>query len=318
MAEPVDLVVGIDVSKTILDVKAIPVNHAWRFANDPAGIGELVQVLTPLAPVLLILEATGGLEIPVTAALSVAGLPVAIINPRQARDFAKAVGRLAKTDRLDADLLARFGQTLRPAVRPLKADAAQSLSALLTRRSQVVAMLTAEKNRLSSAFNPAVREDLQTHIQWLETRLKALDQDLDQAVRNTPLWRGQEDLLRSFTGIGPVASRTLLAHLPELGTLNRKQIAALVGVAPFNRDSGTRHGKRCVWGGRAQVRCILYMASLTAVRHNPVIKAFYERLTHAGKVPKVALTACMRKVLTILNAMVKHHVPWQVNYGPQA
>lgn len=318
MTEAVDIVVGIDVSKAVLDVKAIPVNQAWRVANDPAGIGELVQVLTRLAPVLLILEATGGLELPVATALSVAGLPVAIINPRQARDFAKAVGRLAKTDRIDADLLARFGQTLRPAVRPLKAETAQHLSALLARRRQVVAMLSAEKNRLASASNPAVRGDLQSHIQWLEKRLDERDKDLDQAVRNTPLWRVQENLLRSVPGIGPVASRTLLANLPELGALNRKRIAALVGVAPFNRDSGTRRGKRCVWGGRAQVRCVLYMASLAAVRHNPVIKAFYERLTHAGKVPKVALTACMRKVLTILNAMVKHNVPWRVQYSHQA
>jgi transposase len=313
MAELVEIVVGIDVSKAILDVKAIPVTQAWCFANDAAGISELVQVLTRLAPALLILEATGGLESPLASALSVAGLPVVIINPRQVRDFAKAVGQLAKTDRIDADLLARFGQTLRPAVRPLQAEAAQHLSALLTRRRQLVAMLTAETHRLTSTLDPNVRADLQTHLQWLEKRLNALDKDLDPAVRNTPLWRVQEDLLRSFTGIGPVASRTLLANLPERGALNRKQIAALVGVAPFNRDSGTRRGPRCVWGGRARVRCVLYMASLTAVRHNSVIKALYERLRQAGKIPTVALTAWMRKVLTILNAIVKHQVPWQVD-----
>ena len=301
----------------MLDVKAVPVNQAWRFANDTAGIDELVQVLEALAPALVVLEATGGLEIPVASALGGAGLAVAIINPRQARDFAKAVGRLAKTDGIDAELLARFGQTLRPAVRPLKAAAARQLSALVTRRGQLVAMLTAEQNRLATA-NPVVRNDLQAHIHWLEKRLKDVDKDLDQAVRNTPLRRVQEDLLRSVPGIGPVASRTLLANLPELGALNRKQVAALVGVAPFNRDSGAWRGERCVWGGRAQVRSVLYMASLTAVRHNPGIKAFYEQLRQAGKVPKVALTACMRKVLTILNAMVKHHTPWQVDYAHPA
>ena len=317
MTEPVEIVVGIDVCKAMLDVKAVPVNQTWRFSNDPAGIGELVQVLGAVAPALVVLEATGGLELPVASALEIAGVAVTIINPRQARDFARAIGRLAKTDRIDADLLARFGHTLRPAVRPLKAAEAQQLSALLARRGQLVAMLTAEKNRLGTA-NPVVHNDLQAHIHWLEKRIKDLDKDLDQAVRNTPLWQTQEDLLRSFQGIGPVTSRTLLANLPELGTLNRKQVAALVGVAPFNRDSGTGRGKRCIWGGRVQVRRLLYMATLTAVRHNPVIQAFYKRLRQAGKAPNVALTACMRKVLTILNAMLKHNTSWQVDYGHPA
>src|SRR5512143_722015 len=317
MTEPLEIFVGLDVSKAVLDVKAVPVTQAWRFPNDPAGIDQLVQVLTALAPALVVLEVTGGLEIPVASALGIAALPVAIINSRQAHAFAKALGRLAKTEGLDADTLARFGQTLRPEVRPLKAEVAHHLSALLTRRRQGVEMLTAENKRLSTA-SPAVRDDLQGHIRWLEKRLQEWDYDLDHAVRASPLWRAKEDLLRSFPGIGPVTSRTLLANLPELGALNRRQVAALVGVAPFNRDSGTRRGKRCVWGGRAQVRTLLYMATLTAVRHNPVIRAFYERLRQAGKAPKVALTACMRKVLTILNAMVKSNVPWQVDYGHQA
>lgn len=317
MAEALETFVGLDVSNAVLDAKAVPVAQAWHFSNDTAGIDQLVQVLTKVGPALVVLEATGGLEIPVASALGVAGVPVAIINPRQARDFAKALGRLAKTDGLDADLLARFGQTLRPEVRPLKAEAAHHLSALLTRRRQLGEMLTAEKNRLSTA-DGAIRDDLQVHIRWLEQHLQERDRDLDHAVRESPLWRAKEDLLRSFPGIGPVASRTLLANLPELGALNRRQVAALVGVAPFNRDSGRRCGKRCVWGGRAQVRSILYMATLTAVRHNPVIQAFHERLRQAGKAPKVALTACMRKVLTILNAMVKANVPWQVDYRQQA
>lgn len=317
MTDAPELFVGLDVSKAVLDVKAVPVTQAWRFPNDAPGIDQLVQVLTALAPALVVLEASGGLEMPVVSALGIAALPVAVINPRQTHAFAKALGRLAKTDGLDADTLARFGQTLRPEARPLKAEAAHHLSALLMRRRQLVEMLTAEKNRLSTA-NPAVRDDLQGHIRWLEQRLQERDHDLDHAVRQSPLWRAKEDLLRSFPGIGPVASRTLLANLPELGALNRRQIAALVGVAPFNRDSGTRRGKRCVWGGRAQVRCLLYMATLTAVRHNPVIHVFYERLRQAGKAPKVALTACMRKVLTILNAMVKSNVPWQVDYGHPA
>src|SRR5512139_3874794 len=276
MAESLEIFVGLDVSKAVLDVKAVPVTQAWRFSNDTAGIDQLVQVLTKVAPALVVLEATGGLEMPVASALGIAGVPVAMINPRQARAFAKALGRLAKTDGLDADLLARFGQTLRPEARPLKAEAAHHLSVLLTRRRQLMEMLTAEKNRLSSA-TPAVRDDLQGHIRWLETHLQERDRELDHAVRESPLWQAKEDLLRSFPGIGPVASRTLLANLPELGALNRRQVAALVGVAPFNRDSGTRYGKRCVWGGRAQGRRILYMATLTAVRHNPVIHAFYER-----------------------------------------
>src|SRR5512143_1268779 len=317
MAEALEIFVGLDVSKAVLDAKAVPVTQAWCFSNDAAGIGQLVQVLTEVAPALVVLEATGGLEMPVASALGIAGVPVAIINPRQARDFARALGRLAKTDGLDADILARFGQTLRPEARPLKAEAVHHLSVLLTRRRQVVEMLTAEKNRLGTA-DPTVHDDLQEHIRWLEAHLQERDRELDRAVRESPLWREKEDLWRSFPGIGPVASRTLLANLPELGALNRRQVAALVGVAPFNRDSGTRRGKRCVWGGRAQVRSILYMATLTAVRHNPVIHAFYEHLRQVGKVPKVALTACMRKVLTILNAMVKSNVPWQVDYGHQA
>src|SRR5512139_2771069 len=239
MTEALEIFVGLDVSKAVLDVKAVPTTQAWRFPNDAAGIGQLLQVLTEVAPALVVLEATGGWEMPVASALGIAGLPVAIINPRQARHFAKALGRLAKTDRIDADTLARFGQALRPEPRPLKVETAHHLSVLLTRRRQLVEMLTAEKNRLSRA-DPAVRDDLQEHIRWLEKRLQERDRDLDHAVRESPLWRAKDELLRSFPGIGPVASRTLLANLPELGALNRRQVAALVGIAPFNRDSGTR------------------------------------------------------------------------------
>src|SRR5512143_1488851 len=246
-----EIFVGLDVSKAVLDAKAVPVTQAWCFSNDAAGIGQLLQVLTEVAPALVVLEATGGLEMPVASALGVAGLPVAIINPRQARHFAKALGRLAKTDSMDADTLARFGQTLRPEPRPLKAEATHQLSVLLTRRRQLVERLTAETSHLSSA-DPAVRDDLQEHICWLEKRLQERDRDLDHAVHERPLWQAKDELLRSFPGIGPVASRTLLVELPELGALNSRQIAALGGLAPFNRDSGTQCGKRCVWGGRAQ------------------------------------------------------------------
>ena len=239
-----------------------------------------------------------------------ARLPAAVINPRQARDFAKALGRLAKTDALDAEALARFGQAIRPEPRPWKDEEAQALTALIQRRRQVVAMLTAEKNRLASA-HCHVRPDIQATIDWLEQRLKTLDGDLQRRLRDSPIWREQDDLLRSVPGIGPVTTTTLLAALPELGTLNRRQIGALVGVCPSNRDSGQCRGRRMIFGGRAGVRAVLYMAVVAASRCNPVIKAFYQRLRAAGKPAKVALTACMRKLLTILNAMLKTKTPWQ-------
>ena len=255
------------------------------------------------------LEATGGFEVDVAGALAAAGLPTAVVNPRQVRDFARATGLLAKTDQLDAQALAHFAEAVRPEPRPLPDAQAQELSALLLRRRQLVDMLTAEKNRVSLAA-ARIRPQIQTHIAWLQQQLADLDRDLGQLIRSSPVWRAKDDLLRSVPGVGPVLATTLVASLPELGTLTRQQIAALVGVAPLNRDSGTWRGRRTVWGGRAHVRAVLYMSTLVAVRHNPALRAFYERLRHAGKLPKVALTACMRKLLTILNAMLKHQTRW--------
>jgi transposase len=309
--------VGIDVAKAELEIALRPTAEGWAVANDEPGIATLVARLQAIQPALIGLEATGGLEVSVTAALAAAGLPVVVVNPRQARDFAKATGRLAKTDALDAHGLAHFAEAVRPAPRPLPDAQTQALRAQLARRRQLLDMLTAEKNRLSSA-PPMIQADIQAHITWLERRFAALNDDLGKAIRASSVWRERDDLLQSTPGVGPVLSYTLVADLPELGTLSRQQIAALVGVAPLNRDSGTLRGKRTVWGGRAHVRAVLYMSTLVAVRHNPVLHTFYERLRHAGKAPKVALTACMRKLLTILNAMVKHHTPWQQNYAPSS
>ncbi len=286
------LFVGIDVAKAQVDIAVRPTGACWTTPQTEAGIQDVVARLQTLAPTLVVLEATGGLERGVTAALATARLPIAVVNPRQVRDFAKATGRLAKTDRLDAQVLAHFAEAVRPQPRPLPAEQAQVLSAHLARRRQLVEMLTAERNRLGTAPRP-VRQRIQTHIAWLEQELREVEDDLGTTLRASPLWREQDDLLRSVPGVGPVLSITLLAELPELGTLNRKQIAALVGVAPLNRDSGTLRGRRTVWGGRARVRAVLYMATLVAVRHNPVLRAFYDRLRTAGKPPKVALTACM-------------------------
>ena len=301
--------VGIDVSKNQLDIAVRPAGDTWSMPNDVSGITEVVQGLAQLHPALVVLEATGGLQMPLAAALATAGLPLAMVNPRQVRDFARAIGRLAKTDRLDAQVLAHFAEAVRPTPYPLPDAQTQELTALLTRRHQVVEMLTAEKNRLRSA-RELVHRRVQDHICWLEQELADLDDDLERTLRKSPLWREKDNLLRSVPGIGRVVSITLLADLPELGTLSRHQIAALVGVAPLNRDSGRFRGKRMVWGGRARVRAALYMAALTASRYNPIIKAFYHRLCEAGKARKVALTACMRKLLIILNSMVKHQQTW--------
>lgn len=262
-------------------------------------------------PALVVLEATGGFENAAVAALATGELAVVVANPRQIRDFGRATGQLAKTDRIDAEILALFAERVRPEPRPLPDEAAQALDALLTRRRQLLEMLTAEKNRLGFARS-AVRKSIREHIRWLERQLQGVDRDLDRTVQHSPLWRAKEDLLRSVPGIGPVVSRTLLGELPELGTLSHKKIAALVGVAPLARDSGTLRGKRIVWGGRAPVRSALYMGALVASRHNPVIRAFYLRLRSAGKPRKVALTACMRKLLVILNAMARDNRPWRV------
>lgn len=305
--------VGIDVAKAQLDIALRPSGERWAVTNDDAGIAALVTRLQAIAPQLIVLEATGIYQRAAVAALSVAGLPVAVVNPRQARDFAKATGQLAKTDALDARVLAHFAEAVRPMPRPLPDTQADELRALLARRRQLVTMRTAEQNRLGSAL-PRLQPDIQAHIAWLNTRLTTLDDDLDTTLRASPVWQEREELLRSVPGIGPVCARPLLLDLPELGTLSRQRLAALVGVAPLNRDSGTLRGSRTTWGGRAHVRATLYMSTLVAVRYNPLLKAFYERLRAAGKAAKVALTAGMRKLLTILNAMVKHHTPWQ----PQA
>lgn len=301
--------VGIDVSQAYVDIALRPSGEQWRAPHDEAGIASVVARLRALAPTLVLLEATGGLELPLTGALAAVGLPVVVVNPRQVRDFAKATGHLAKTDALDAHVLAHFADALRPMPRPLPDAETQALDAVLTRRRQVVEMLTAERNRLHRA-HPRIRPEVQEHIRWLEQRLRQSNDALRQAIQASPLWREKDDLLQSAPGVGPVLSTTLVAALPELGTLPGKQIAALVGVAPLNRESGTWHGKRTVWGGRAVVRTALYMGTLVAVRHNPVIRAFYQRLRQAGKAPKVALTACMHKLLTILNAMLTHRTPW--------
>jgi transposase len=302
--------VGIDVSKRDLDVAIRPTGASWSTGNDSEGIEQLTVRLCQEAPTLIVVEATGGWEAALVAALAAARLPVVVVNPRQVRRFAESLGQLAKTDRLDARLLARFGEAVRPAIRPLPDEQARQLQALIARRRQLIEMLVVEKNRLLLA-HPQVRDDLQTHIVWLEERLNELDRELHHALQNSPIWREKDDLLRSVPGVGPVLSITLLAELPELGHLNRKQIAALVGVAPFNRDSGRMRGKRAIWGGRATVRTVLYMAALSAKRFNPAIRTFYSRLIDAGKPPKVALTACMRKLLTILNAMMHSGNHWQ-------
>jgi transposase len=303
--------VGIDVAKSHLDVASRPEGATWQVPNDEAGIPPLVAQLQAQAPTLIVLEATGGLEAPVAAALATAGLAVAVVNPRQVRAFAKAVGQLAKTDVLDAQLLARFAEVVRPPARPLPEAQAQALTAVLTRRSQIVAMLVAEQQRLGTT-RLALRPRVEAHLTWLRTERDALDRELQQTLRASPVWRAREHLLRSVPGVGPVVALTLIAELPELGQLNRKQIAALVGVAPLNWDSGRLRGRRAIWGGRARVRAVLYMSALVASQHNPVLRPFYERLLAAGKPKKVALTACMHKLVIILNALVRQGVAWRV------
>ena len=306
------LFVGIDVSKDRLDVAIRPTGEIWQVTYDPQGINSLGERLKELAPSLVVLEATGGMEMALAGELAASQLPVAVVNPRYVRDFARAAGKLAKTDALDAQVLAHFAEAMRPAAKPLPDTNTQELAALVARRRQLVGMITAERNRLRPA-NRRIRPKVQEHIRWLEENLKDLDQDLDDFIRSSPIWRDQYELLQSTPGVGPVLSRTLLADLPELGAMNRGEVAALVGVAPFNRDSGTLRGKRTVWGGRSQVRAALYMAALVATRYNPVLREFYQRLCAAGKPKKVALTACMRKLLTILNMMVRQNRHWNPN-----
>jgi transposase len=306
------LYVGIDVSKAQLDIAERPSGEQAVIPHTEQDIAALVEQLGARRPACVVLEATGGLQAPLASALAIAGIPVAVVNPRQVRDFARATGQLAKTDAIDAQILARFAEAVRPAPRPLPDEATQEFSALLTRRRQLIEMLVAERHRMRTAPRPIQRQ-IQTHLTWLEQQLAMLDEDLTHRIQATPLWREHENLLRSVPGIGPVVSRTLLGELPELGMLTHKQIAALVGVAPLNRDSGSLRGRRMIWGGRAVVRGVLYMSAVVAARHNPIIKAFYQRLRTAGKAPKVALVACMRKLLTMLNAMVKHRTPWRLS-----
>ena len=305
--------VGIDVAKAQVDVAIRPTNDRWEIPRDEAGIRKLVSQMKTLQPVMVLLEASGGLEVTLVAALAAEAVPVVVVNPRQVRDFARATGKLAKTDALDAAVLAHFAEAVRPPVRPLRDAETQVLNSMAARRHQVMTMLVSEKNRLGTAI-VAVRPRIEAHIAWLERELDDLDEGLRQTLRQSPVWREKDDLLRTVPGVGEQLS--LLAYLPELGTLDRRQIAALVGVAPFNRDSGTLRGKRTVWGGRARVRAALYMGALVASRFNPVIQDFYQRLLAAGKPKKLALTACMRKLLVILNSMLKHGSPWR-DLSPQ-
>ena len=302
--------VGIDVAKAQLDIALRPSGERWAVPNDARGIAPLVDRLRALHPTLIVLEATGGLERAATAALAAAGRPVVVVNPRPARDFARATGQLAKTDALDARALAHFADVIRPTPRPLPDAQTQELRALLGRRQQLIGMRTAAQHRLTGTSG-RLQTDSAAPIPWLNARLATLDDDLETTLRASPLWRDNDDLLQSAPGIGPVCARTLLLELPELGTLTRQQIAALVGVAPLHCDSGTLRGRRTIWGGRAHVRTVLYMGTLVATRYNPRIKAFYERLLAAGKVKKVALTACIHTFLTILNALLKPRTPWQ-------
>ena len=304
--------VGIDVAKAHLDIALGPDGDVRRHPNDEAGITAALDLLAGSAPALIVLEATGSLEVPLVAALAAAGLPVAVVDPLQARRFAQAVGRTAKTDALDARTLALFAERVRPEPRPLPDAAARELADLMARRRQVLAMRTAEKNRLGTA-GAAVRPRIEAHIAYLDAEVDDVDRRLGEAIRSSPAWRGRDELLRGIPGIGPVASRTLLAELPELGTLGRGKIAALVGLAPMNRDSGTLRGRRTIVGGRAAVRTALYMAALSAVRHNPALRAFYDRLLAAGKAKKVALTAAARKLLTIADAILRDGRPWRAS-----
>lgn len=310
MKKAVEIFVGIDVSKAWLDVALHEREETFRTSNEETGIANLVKRMKGLKPTLIVLEPTGGFEMLVVAELTHAGLPVVVVNAKRVRDFARATGRLAKTDKLDAKVLAHFAAAVRPALRSLRSEEEEQLAALLTRRRQVVDMLTVEKNRLVTV-RAKMRTDIETHIQWLSNSMKDLDKEIEDFVEGMPVWKEKDALLQSVPGVGPVTSATMLGMLPELGKLNRQEIAALVGVAPVNKDSGRKQGKRRVYGGRADVRSVLYMAALAAKKFNPVIREFYERLIKQGKEKKVALTACMRKLLVILNAMMRTNQKWR-------
>src|SRR5688572_1072767 len=309
------VVVGVDVSKAVLDIGVIPSGELLQFTNDANGIEEFGKKLKSLVADLVVMEATGGYETAVATALVASGLRVAVVNPRQIRDFAKATGRLAKSDRIDAQVIAAFGEAIEPEIVRLPDEDARELQALLVRRRQLVAMRVQEVNRLG-LMQGAMRKRIKAHIDWLEQEIDKLDVDLTAGLRSSPAWRAEDELLRSFNGVGPITSSTLIVALPELGELDRRAIAALVGLAPFNRDSGVMRGRRSIYGGRSQVRTLLYMAAISAIRCNPVIRAFYEGLKSRGKPHKVAMVACMRKILTILNAMVRQSTPWTPETKP--
>ncbi len=302
--------IGIDVSKDVLDIAEHPRRQTRSFSNNDTGIREAVTYLKKLTPVLVVMEATGGLEMSLAAALGAVEIPVAVVNPRQIRDYARSMGKLAKTDTIDAQVMADFANAVHPEPRPLSDGQTQELKDILTRRAQLNEMITAEKNRLYRAHKP-VRSHIEAHIAWLEQELDNMNSSMKRFIEESPIWREKDNLLQSVPGVGPILSSTLLAELPELGTLDRKKIAALVGVAPLNRDSGKFRGKRTVWGGRAKVRAVLYMSTMVATRRNSVIRSFYERLLTIGKAKKAAIIACMRKLLTILNSMMKHRTPWR-------
>jgi transposase len=308
--EKQDIFVGIDISKKHLDISVRPTGQKWRMNNNDTDISALAEKLKALAPKLIVLEATGGLEMPLANTLFAEALPVVVVNPRQIRDFAKATGRLAKTDSIDADVLAHFAEAVKPTPTQLPDEEVQKLKAQIKRRKQIVDMITEETNRLKSAPS-YMHEDIKKHIDWLKKELKNIDKLLSKNIKLNHIWKKKDDIFQSVPGIGSVVSTTLIACLPELGTLTNKQISALVGVAPFNCDSGKMRGKRRIWGGRADVRSVLYMAVISAIRWNPIIKAFYNRLIEAGKAVKVALTACMHKLIIILNAMAKSGTAWQ-------
>ncbi len=303
--------VGIDVSKSELAIAVPSSGERWTSATTPDGLAALVTRVQALRPNIVVMEATAGYDVPVAVACAAAGLPVAVVNPRQTRAFAQALGRTAKTDPIDAEVIALFGERVRPEPRALPDAETQALAALVARRRQLLEMLIAERHRLEQAAAPVIRRDLQKHVTWLERRVKDVDGQMQTRIQKSPAWRAKEDLLRSVPSIGPAVSRSLIAELPELGQLDRRKISALVGVASSNRDSGRFRGKRMIWGGRASVREALYMAALVATRYNAPLRTFYQRLLTAGKPKKLALVAVMRKLLTILNAMVKHNRSWQ-------
>lgn len=306
----VEKFVGIDVSKSTLDVCIEPAVQTLHVAYDEVGIHQVVSRLKEASPTLIVIEATGGLEVRIATELASLGLPVAVINPRQARDFAKATGQLAKTDQVDAAMLAAFAKAIRPQARPLKDADTRALDDMVSRRRQLIDIRVQETLRLGTAASQPMQKSLNKHIAWLDKQIIELDNDLTKRLRESDVWRAKDDLLRGIPGVGAVTTRTMLAKCPELGTLNRREIAALTGVAPLANDSGKHRGKRFVWGGRADVRAVLYMATVSAIRCNDPIKAFAKRLKNAGKPPKVVIVACMRKLLTIMNSMLKNNIPW--------